>query len=137
MKGMLRCKFSPASNKLLSATMSFDSGAVLSQVRSGGEEASAEAAVAASQADAILDSLQMPRFVAAVPTAVTVVKSSNVSESSNHSTTAAEHSKADIVSGDDESDSDSNANANDVSSNNDSPAAAATAPVAAAPAATA
>jgi len=104
---MLRCKFSPASNKLVSATMSFDTGAVLSQlraVRGKGDalDAAASAAqVAATQADAILDSLQMPRFSAPVPSAVTVVPSSSSVESGS-----ADKGE----SGDDESDSDSNAN---------------------------
>lgn len=132
MKGMLRCKFSPASNKLVSASMSFDTGAVLAQlhaiVKANKDAAgaalaglnincdeAAAAAVAASQADAIIDSLQMPRFVdSAVPAAVTVVQSSSVSESSGASHTSAEQNKADIISGDEESDSDSNVHEKDV-----------------------
>lgn len=81
LKGTIRGTFSPASNKLLTSTMSFDSGIVVSQLRSltGGmsEENGALAAAhaAASQADAILDSLQMP--MVSVPSAVVVPSSSS------------------------------------------------------------
>eukprot|EP00522_Entomoneis_paludosa_P003366 CAMPEP_0172472360 /NCGR_PEP_ID=MMETSP1065-20121228/68294_1 /TAXON_ID=265537 /ORGANISM="Amphiprora paludosa, Strain CCMP125" /LENGTH=735 /DNA_ID=CAMNT_0013230495 /DNA_START=1013 /DNA_END=3220 /DNA_ORIENTATION=+ len=62
MKGLIRGKFSPASNKLLSASISFDCGALAAQLQlhksaTGGDEVAAEAA--ASQADAILDSLEI------------------------------------------------------------------------------
>lgn len=83
--------------------MPFDSAAIFSQLRAlkakesspvGLEEA---AAVAASQADALIDSLQMPRFAGPIPNAVDVVPSSSASESSNVE-------KTEIVSGDEESD---------------------------------
>jgi hypothetical protein len=66
--------------------MSFDTGVVMSQVKADRDSDFAadydfvgDAEVAASQADAILDSLQMPRLSNPVPTAVTVVPSSSSS----------------------------------------------------------
>ena len=69
-KGQTRAKFCPASNKLISVVMSFDTGAIISQVdlinkvkaSSEAEAAAAAAQVAANEADALLDSLQMPHF---------------------------------------------------------------------------
>merc|ERR1719389_1412280 len=69
-KGHTRAKFCPASNKLISVVMSFDTGAIVSQVNlinKVKESAEAEAAAtaaqhAANEADALLDSLQMPHF---------------------------------------------------------------------------
>lgn len=65
-KGLTRGKFCPASNKLLTASMCFDTGAMASQVQmhqnttEGTEvESSDDAQAAASQADAILDSLEI------------------------------------------------------------------------------
>jgi hypothetical protein len=88
MKGIVRGKFSPASNKLLSAYMTCDTGAVLMQLQKlapslpiartelvGYDVVAAQAA--ANQADAILDSLQMPCLPAAVPAAVLVHSSSS------------------------------------------------------------
>ena len=71
-KGHVRAKFCPASNKLISVVMSYDTGAILSQVNlinkvkesSEAEAAAAAAQVAANEADALLDSLQMPHFEA-------------------------------------------------------------------------
>jgi hypothetical protein len=84
-KGIVRGKFSPASNKLLSANMTCDTGAVLIQLQKmSGTAFQVDAAcfdaaqVAASQADAILDSLQMP----CLPAAVIVHPSSSSSEGS-------------------------------------------------------
>ena len=89
MKGILRGVFSPASNKLLSASISFDTGAILSQIRKNpilsrlnidlcdDAAAAAAAQAAANSADALLDSLQMPRLAATVPNAVTVVTPSS------------------------------------------------------------
>lgn len=77
-KGSFRGKFSPASNKLINALISFDTGLVVSQVRKvkdtrvSKHEESAAAVAAAHQADALLDSLQVP----AVPSAVNIVPSS-------------------------------------------------------------
>ena len=87
LKGTVRGKFSPASNKLLSAKISCDTGSVILQLQklaaAKGEPAVLEAAqAAASQADAILDSLQMPCLPSsAVPSAV-IVHSSSSSEGS-------------------------------------------------------
>jgi len=75
--GVIRCVFSPASNKLISANFTFDSGSLLSQIRSksnpehGHEDSAAQAA--ANEADAILDSLQMPRLNTIVPSNVVAV----------------------------------------------------------------
>jgi len=92
LKGIFRGKFSPASNKLLSANMSFDTATILSQLRNlhladskepsnaetRDEVATAAAAqAAASQADAILDSLHLSSVP--VPAAVTVVPNSSSS----------------------------------------------------------
>lgn len=89
MKGIVRGKFSPASNKLLSASLTCDTGAVLIQLQKlSGPPAQVDPAffeaaqVAACQADAILDSLQMPCLSASVPTAVIVDASSSSSEGS-------------------------------------------------------
>jgi len=69
-KGHMKARFCPASNKLLSVVMSFDTGTIMSQVdliqkvkeSSEAEAAVAAARVAANEADALLDSLQMPHF---------------------------------------------------------------------------
>jgi hypothetical protein len=72
---------------LVSAVLTFDSGVVAAQVRalSGGSNddtvAIAAANAAASQADAILDSLQMP--LVSVPSAVVVPSSSSSSDTSS------------------------------------------------------
>jgi hypothetical protein len=81
-KGNLKAHFSPASNKLISIVMTYDTGIVVSQVNQilkeneGCNDEVAAAQVAASEADAILDSLQMPHMPASVPSNVTVVPSS-------------------------------------------------------------
>ena len=70
LKGQIRAKFSPASNKLISVMMSFDTGAIISQLNtiakakhsSDADAAAAAAQVAANEADALLDSLEMPLF---------------------------------------------------------------------------
>ena len=62
MKGSMRASFSPASNKLISVDMTFDSGAFVQQVQSLGDASNDAAAVAAHEADALLDSLQMPQI---------------------------------------------------------------------------
>lgn len=83
LRGTLRAKFDPASNKLISANLSFDTGLVQSQLNhhlivpaeqavvslnSGAElkDTTPTDSSASSQADAILDSLQMPHFDSAV-----------------------------------------------------------------------
>ena len=85
LKGSVKARFSPASNKLISVSMSFDSGIVMSQlnhifkapgaVHSEVDAAAEAAQAAASEADAILDSLQMPHIgpQSVVPTNVTVL----------------------------------------------------------------
>mmetsp|Transcript_2283 Transcript_2283/g.5011 ORF Transcript_2283/g.5011 Transcript_2283/m.5011 type:complete len:725 (+) Transcript_2283:605-2779(+) len=93
MKGLVRAKFSPASNKLLVAALSFDSGAVAAQIQSkknsnGEEVTNAAAQAAASQADAILDSLEINHVH------LNVVAPSDVSEKGNESSdeqSTAEH----------------------------------------------
>lgn len=66
MRGSVRASFCPASNKLLSASVMFDSGAVLSQLKEflkiPTSTSYATDAQAAHRADAILDSLQMPQL---------------------------------------------------------------------------
>ena len=65
-KGSMRSLFSPASNKLISVDIIFDTGAIIHQLEHMGhaivnhEVESAEAA--ANEADALLDSLQMPQM---------------------------------------------------------------------------
>lgn len=79
MKGVVRGKFSPASNKLISASLTFDTSRIAFHANrfciSDGGKADIEAAQAA---DAMLDSLQMPRLAvpASFPSAVNVVHSS-------------------------------------------------------------
>merc|ERR1719199_50660 len=97
MKGIFRGKYCPASNKLLSAIMSFDTGPVLAQTQplemepradvACDEVADAAALTTASQADALLDSLVMARLPASVPSAVLVPPSSSSSCSSEESVT--------------------------------------------------
>lgn len=83
MKGIIRGKFSPASNKLISAKISCDTGSVLLQLHKlSGEFENDVAQAAASKADAILDSLQVPCIPSHVPTAVLVDPSSSSSEGS-------------------------------------------------------
>lgn len=92
-KGHTRAKFCPASNKLISVVMSFDTGAIVSQVNlinkvkenSEAEAAAAAARHAANEADALLDSLQMPHFEppsAGLPGKINVIPSSNSASSS-------------------------------------------------------
>jgi len=62
-KGSMRASFSPASNKLISVDLNFDTAAFVQQVQSMGDVSTdAAAAVAAHEADALLDSLQMPQI---------------------------------------------------------------------------
>jgi hypothetical protein len=103
LKGCFRGKFSPASNKLLSASLTFDTAILLSQIQrsqaTGGHATAAEIAAAqaaASQADALLDSLQVPRIASSVPSAVNVVHNSSSSEASSE--------KGDLDSDDEEGD---------------------------------
>jgi hypothetical protein len=84
-QGNVRAKFSPASNKLISVVMTFDTGVILSQVNhimKGTEHevdaATTAAQVAASEADAILDSLQMPHIApSSIPSKINLVPPSS------------------------------------------------------------
>lgn len=77
----MRAKFSPASNKLISAEFIFDTTNIATQLgniktrssekRNEVAAAAAAAQVAAHAADALLDSIQMPAFND-VPAAITV-----------------------------------------------------------------
>jgi len=88
--GNMRAKFNPASNKLISAEVMFDTGSVASQLQMldspksdlddcddacDAVAAAAQAAAAASEADALLDSIQMPQLGISVPSAVTILPS--------------------------------------------------------------
>ena len=81
LKGSLKATFSPASNKLISVAISFDTGMVMSQLNqlvktpeiTSDDAAATAAQVAANEADAILDSLEMPHIEpATVPSNVTL-----------------------------------------------------------------
>lgn len=99
-KGIIRAEFSPASNKLISAEFIFDASNVAAQLGSVKARtamdmcdevaAAAAAQAAAHEADALLDSIQMPALKA-VTSAVSVSDGANVtcSESSDESTTEA------------------------------------------------
>ena len=83
LKGVVRGRFSPASNKLISASMTFDTSKIVFRGTRFPGPAAGNATVsadieAAKAADAILDSLQMPRLAVppSVPSAVNVVHSS-------------------------------------------------------------
>ena len=97
LKGNMRANFSPASNKLISAEIMFDTGTVAAQLQlldaPKGElnddhdtscdvvaAAAAAAQAAANEADALLDSLQMPHLGSNVPSAINFVSSSSLEE---------------------------------------------------------
>jgi len=61
-KGQIRSSFSPASNKLISVDCTFDTASFIQQVEALSDVSSSKAAAAAHEADALLDSLQMPHF---------------------------------------------------------------------------
>ena len=90
-KGSMRASFSPASNKLISVNITFDTGAFVQQIEDMGDAASTEAtaaAVAAHEADALLDSLQMPQiFVDKKDVAAAAAVAGTVSVSSDDSST--------------------------------------------------
>jgi hypothetical protein len=103
-KGTFRAKFSPASNKLLSASISFDTGCFLAQITEflatnrAVEDDSAAAQAAASQAGAILDSLQMPHLSASTcinGADVVPNSSSSMSEASEKGDDSSDESLAD------------------------------------------
>lgn len=91
-KGLIRGKFCPASNKLLSAQVTCDSGAILLQLNSFGTQESTETAannksvsvsqVAMEQADSVIKSIQVPHLPTQVPVSVLVHPSSSSSEGS-------------------------------------------------------
>ncbi|KAL7538569.1 hypothetical protein ACHAXR_008643 [Thalassiosira sp. AJA248-18] len=83
-KGSVRASFSPASNKLISIDIVFDTGAFVQQVESMGDASTdAAAAVAAHEADALLDSLQMPQIFVDKKEAAAAVVAGPVSVSSD------------------------------------------------------
>ena len=92
LRGLVRAKFSPLSNKLISATMTFDTSAIVTHIQRANSYIVSNpcdtsydmlaAQVAANQADELLDSLQMPHIMKNVPSAVMVVNDSS-SESSS------------------------------------------------------
>jgi hypothetical protein len=90
LKGIIRGKFSPASNKLISSSISFDTGIVSTQLRmrtnaamtmlmappttaAAHQQQETADAEAAAQADAILDSLEMPHVDVLVPSSIVSV----------------------------------------------------------------
>jgi len=79
LNGTVRGKFSPASNKLVSAKISCDTGSALFQLQKIASVAPVYEQAQAAQADAILDSLCLPSGT--VPSAV-IVHSSSSSEGS-------------------------------------------------------
>ena len=87
--GIVRGKFSPDSNKLISASLTCDHGVIFMQLQklsdSGCSEAAAQAA--ANQADALLDSIQMPCLHSA---AIIDASSSSSSEGSGDDESDAE-----------------------------------------------
>mmetsp|Transcript_38868 Transcript_38868/g.83728 ORF Transcript_38868/g.83728 Transcript_38868/m.83728 type:complete len:724 (+) Transcript_38868:671-2842(+) len=93
-KGSIRASFSPASNKLITVDVEFDTAAFVQQIEAMGDVSTAAAAVAAHEADALLDSLQMPQIfvdkkdVAAEPAPGPVSVSSDDGERSTDGSTA-------------------------------------------------
>ena len=87
LKGLIRGKFCPASNKLLSAQVTCDTGAVLLQLHAFGSPAAEEKAtkqasvsqVAMEQADSVIKSIEVPRLPTQVPVSVIVHPSSSSS----------------------------------------------------------
>jgi len=103
-KGIMRAKFSPASNKLVSAELIFDANYVAAQLGNMKARTSldncdeiaaavAAAQVAAHEADALLDSIEMPALNA-VPANITVSEATKDFHSSKefHSITCSESS---------------------------------------------
>lgn len=62
-KGQMKALFSPASNKLISIDMTFDTGTIIQQVEALGLSET-DATAAAQDADELLNSLQMPQMFA-------------------------------------------------------------------------
>jgi len=111
-KGNIRAKFCPASNKLISVVLSFDTGAIVSQINlinkvkesSEAEAAAVAAQHAANEADALLDSLQMPHFEP--PDVSTSINPDNninvVPPSSGSSAASSRNEEKAVISSDDE-----------------------------------
>lgn len=101
LQGNISAKFSPASNKLISVGLNFDTGIILSQMNhtfkyGHGDMDDVDAAqVAASEADAILDSLQMPHIATSVPPNVNVVPASAVSITDGEKSDSSDESNGD------------------------------------------
>jgi len=64
--GSMKSSFSPASNKLITVSVAFDTASIIQQVEAMGDHAMStttdDATAAAHEADALLDSLQMPQM---------------------------------------------------------------------------
>jgi hypothetical protein len=110
LRGVVRGKFCPASNKLVSANVSYDASRITAFAAGIGNNKNKDAMVvpmtaaadiaAAEAADAILDSLEMPRLATVlVPAAVNVVHCSG-SSTEDSSSDKGELDSDDSVSGD-------------------------------------
>jgi len=101
LQGNISAKFSPASNKLISVALNFDTGIILSQMNHTFKYGHSDiddvdaAQVAASEADAILDSLQMPHIATSVPPNVNVVPASAVSITDGEKSDSSDESNGD------------------------------------------
>jgi len=90
-KGSMRASFSPASNKLISVDLTFDTGCIVLQLERLGMSTpnEAHAAAAAAEAENLLDSLQMPQiFVEKKNATGTVSVSSDDGERSTDGTSS-------------------------------------------------
>jgi hypothetical protein len=90
-KGSMRASFSPASNKLISVDLTFDTGCIVLQLERLGMSTpnEAHAAAAAAEAENLLDSLQMPQiFVEKKNATGTVSVSSDDGERSTDETSS-------------------------------------------------
>lgn len=100
LQGNISAKFSPASNKLISVALNFDTGIILSQMNhtfkyGHGDIDDVDAAQAASEADAILDSLQMPHIATSGPPTLNVVPASAVSITDGEKSDSSDESNGD------------------------------------------
>jgi hypothetical protein len=104
----MRANFSPASNKLITAQIAFDTGSVVSQLQPfprgsmgyGPADDSIVMNQAAFQADALLDSLQVPQLNNnSVPSAITVVPNSASSSSDNSNEGSSDESEGEHADG--------------------------------------
>ena len=85
-KGSIHALFSPASNKLISVDLQFDTNAFLLQIEQMGSFTEAAAAVVAHEVDALLDSLQSkhPNIETSI---ILIILIHQPSQTSNHPTT--------------------------------------------------